>query len=169
MTKSIVLYNSRTNNTKKVAMKIAEGLEADCKSNREIPDLKNYELIVVGSWVMMGKLSFAGRRYLKKLKRKNVAGKKVALFFTSGAPDEINPMAEKSDNPKTIKETMFAAMEEIVNRNNLVTILPERYYSKGTTYMFGKILDEDKTIHPSEEELAEAKAFGEQLKKNLKD
>ncbi|HUT82789.1 MAG TPA: flavodoxin family protein [Candidatus Bathyarchaeia archaeon] len=168
MVKAIVLYNSHTGNTRKVAMKIAEGLEADCRSNRKIPDLKNYDLIVVGSWVIMGMLSFAGKRYLKRLKRKNIAGKKVALFFTSGAPDAINPMTEKSGEPKIIKDSMFAAMEKAVNKNNQVTILPERFYCIGSAKMFGKNMEKDAIDHPIDEELAQAKVFGEQLKKQLK-
>ncbi|NHK32891.1 MAG: hypothetical protein FK730_16205, partial [Asgard group archaeon] len=112
MVKAIVLYNSRGGNTKKVAMKIAEGLGAECRSNWHVPNLKEFDLVVVGSWVIMGRISFTGARYLRRLRRKSIAGKKVALFFTSGAPDNINPFTEKTDNPKTIKELMFSSMEK---------------------------------------------------------
>ncbi|NHJ49843.1 MAG: hypothetical protein FK733_18770, partial [Asgard group archaeon] len=49
MVKALVLYNSRGGNTKKVAMKIAEGLGAECRSNWRIPNLKEYDLVVVRS------------------------------------------------------------------------------------------------------------------------
>ena len=90
--KAIVLYNSRGGNTEKVAIKIAKELYTERYNNKNIPDLQNFDLIVLGSWIISGWISFTGARYLKKLHRKNIAGKKIALFFTSGAPDEINPM-----------------------------------------------------------------------------
>ena len=57
---------------------------------------------------------------------------------------------------------VFETMEELVNSSGKVTILEERFYSVGALRMFGKIVD--KEGHPTEEELAEAKAFGEKLK-----
>ena len=164
MTKAIVLYNSRGGNTKKVAMKIAEGLGAECRSNKDIPNLKEYDLVVAGSWVMMGMLSFAGRRYLRRLKRKNIAGKKVALFFTSGAPDQIHPFTENSENPRIIKDIMFDSMEKILRRNKEITILEDRFYCKGASRMTKGGEEKEPIGHPNEEDLANAKAFGESLK-----
>ena len=164
MVKAIVLYNSRSGNTKKVALKIAEGLEVEFRDKRNIPDLIDYDLIVVGSWVIMGRISFGGARYLKKLHRKNIAGKEVALFFTSGAPDDIHPMSEKKV-PKKIKEVMFESMEKILTKKQQVTILPERFYCMGAIRILGK--EKENIGHPTDEELMQAKAFGEKLKKQL--
>lgn len=107
ISKVIAIYNSRTRNTKKVAMKIAEGLVAESYDYKHIPNLKDYDLVVVGSWVIMGRTSFAGARYLRRLQQRKLTGKKVAFFFTSGAPDEIHPFTENKETPKTIKELMF--------------------------------------------------------------
>ncbi len=167
MVKAIVLYNSRSGNTEKVALKIAEGLGVECRNNKKIPDLKEYDLVVIGSWVIMGRISFAGARYLKKLKRKNIEDKKVALFFTSGGPDEIHPFTENKENPRKIKEVMFEKMEEILTKRSQVTILPERFYCKGAIRMFGE--EKENVGHPTEEELTQAKEFGEQLKKQLEE
>ncbi len=164
MVKAIVLYNSRSGNTKRIATKIAEGLEVECRDKRNIPDLLDYDLVVVGSWVIMGRISFGGARYLKKLHRKNIAGKKIALFFTSGGPDEIHPMTENKIS-KTIKEIMFESMEKIVNKKQNVTILPERFYCTGAIRMFGKT--KHNIENPTDEELEQAKAFGVQLKELL--
>ena len=167
MAKAIVLYNSRTGSTEKVAIKIAEGLGAEYKNNKNIPDLKEYDLVVTGSWVIMGMLSFAGRRYLRKLRRKNIAGKKIALFFTSGSPDEIHPFSESTDDPKTVKQLMFESMEKVLSKNKDVTILQDRFYCKGIVKMTKKGEVKANPDHPTEEDLAQAKAFGEQLKKQL--
>ena len=165
MVKAIVLYNSRGGNTKKVAMKIAEGLGVECKDHRHIPDLKDYDLVVVGTWIIMGRISFAGARYLRKLQRRNLAGKKVALFMTSGGPDEINPFTEKDPEPKTIKEVAFNQMEKNLKRSEGIEILQERFVCKGAIRMWKNAEPKDLIGHPSDEELAEAKAFGERLKK----
>lgn len=165
MVKAIVLYNSRGGNTKKVAEKIAEGLGVGTKNNNNIPDLNDYDLVVVGSWMMMGRLSFAGSRYLKKLKKKGIEGKKVALFFTSGGPEEVHWRTENTEHPKKLKEIMFEKMEEILTRNKQVTILQERFYCKGAIRMGGEVKDNEG--YPTEEDLERARLFGEQLKDKL--
>ncbi|MBK5112134.1 MAG: hypothetical protein KGD59_04475 [Candidatus Heimdallarchaeota archaeon] len=167
MAKAIVLYNSRTGSTEKIAMKIAEGLGVEYRNNKNIPDLKDYDLVVTGSWVIMGMLSFAGKRYLRKLRRKNIAGKKVALFFTSGSPDDIHPFTADSNEPKTTKQIMFESMEKILAKNKDVTILQERFYCKGIVKMTKKGEVKANPDSPTEEDLAQAKSFGEQLKKTI--
>jgi flavodoxin len=108
MPKSLVIYYSRTGNTKFVAEKIASELGAEIE---EIADLKSrkgwlrfiiagydatlgketriseskklpkdFELIVVGSPVWNSRPSPATRTYLK---RNDLSGKKVAVFCTS--------------------------------------------------------------------------------------
>ncbi|WP_371804131.1 flavodoxin family protein [Candidatus Lokiarchaeum ossiferum] len=166
MGKAVVLYNSRGGNTEKVAKNIAEGLEADCFNNKHIPNLQDYDLVVLGSWVIAGRISFAGSRYIKKLWKKNIEGKKVALFFTSGAPDDINPMGDKT-NPRLIKDIMFEAMEKKLTTKSQITILPERFYSKGAFRMSKNSTPKEPLGHPSEEELLQARKFGENLKQHL--
>ena len=161
MTKAIVLYNSRGGNTKRVAMKIAEGLGVECSDHKNIPkNIEEYDFLVLGTWPMMFRISPAGKRWLTKLSKKNIDGKKIALFFTSAGPDEDLPKSE--DNPKKIKEMVYETMENIIRKNNDVTILEERFYCKGALRMMGKIMDNEG--HPTEEELAQAKEFGETLK-----
>ena len=165
MTKAIVIYNSKGGNTKKVAEKIAEGLEAECVSYKKIPDLVDYNLVVVGSWMIWGRLSFAGARYLKKLKRKSIEGKKIALFFTAGAPEDIHYKTANTDNPIQQKQIMFDSMESILNKNKDITILSERFYCRGALRMMGNAVEH--VEHPTEDELNQAKAFGESLKKKV--
>ena len=106
--RSLVVYYSRTGNTKSVAEKIAKQLEADTE---EVVDLKNrhgrfgfiragydatrsketriekrqklptdYDLIVVGTPVWNSRLTPAIRTYLKE---NDLSGKKVAVFSTN--------------------------------------------------------------------------------------
>lgn len=166
MGKAVVLYNSRGGNTKKVAKKIAEGLQADIFDHKNIPDLEPYQLVIVGSWVIAGRISFAGGRYLKRIARKHMANRKVALFFTSGAPDDVNPMGDKS-KPMLIKDCMFNSMIKILSKNSQIEIVPEKFYSKGSTRMRKHGKPGEPIGHPSEDELAQAFEFGKNLTKYL--
>ena len=163
--KAVVLYNSRTGNTRQVAIKIAEGLGAEYYNYKQIPDLKGYDLIVIGSWMMAGRISFAGTRMLKKIVRKSKSEKKIALFFTSGTPEAIHPSTVNTTNPRSSKDLMFEQMENILRKNQKLTILSDRFYCTGASRIFkkGKIIDG--FGHPSEEELAQALTFGALLKK----
>ncbi|MBY9002123.1 MAG: flavodoxin domain-containing protein [Candidatus Heimdallarchaeota archaeon] len=165
MVTAIVIYNSRGGNTRKVAEKIAEGLEVECVNHKNIPkNIEDYDLLVLGTWPMMFKVRGKSKRWLTKFSKKKIDGKKVVLFFTSAGPDEVLP-STKDTNPKLIKEMVFETMESIINAENKVTILDERFYSLGALRMFGKIMD--KEGHPTEEELGQAKAFGEMLKEKF--
>ena len=167
MTKAVVLYNSKGGNTKKVADKIAEGLEADICDNKKIPDLSAYSLVVVGSWMMAGMISFAGSRYLKKLKKKGIEGKKVAMFYTGGEPEDIHWKDKEQgvENPRLLHEIMFSKMEAILTKVKQVTILEERFYCKGAVRMGGEIKSNEGC--PTEEDLERAKEFGIKLKNLL--
>jgi flavodoxin len=166
MVNAIVIYNSRGGNTRQVAEKIAEGLEVESVDQKNIPsNLEDYELLVLGTWPWMFKVRGKGKRWLKKIGKKKIDGKKVALFFTSAGPDELIPNSEEQGNPKLIKEMVFETMENLVNSENKVTILEERFYCKGALRMFGKIMDNEG--HPTKEDLANAKNFGEMLKERF--
>lgn len=84
MVKAIVIYNSRGGNTRKVAEKIAEGLEVECVNHKNIPqNIENYDLLVLGTWSMMFKIRGKSKRWLTKFSKKIIEDKKVTLFFTS--------------------------------------------------------------------------------------
>lgn len=162
MVKAIIIYNSRGGNTKQVAEKIAEGLGVECVNQKNIPEnIEDYDLLVLGTWPMMFKVRGKSKRWLTKFSKKKIGGKKVALFFTSAGPDEVLP-GTKETNPKLIKEMVFETMESLINAENKVTILDDRFYCKGALRMMSKITANEG--HPTDEELEQAKAFGEMLK-----
>lgn len=167
MTKAVVLFNSKGGNTRKVAEKIAEGLEADIFDNKSIPNLSSYNLVVVGSWMMAGMISFAGSRYLKKLKKRGIEGKKVAMFYTGGDPEDVHwkDKEQQLENPRKLHEIMFGKMEAILTKDKQVSILDEKFYCKGAVRMGGEIKANEG--HPTAEDLEQAKLFGEQLKQLL--
>ena len=81
--KTIVLYSTRTGNTKKVAEAIAEALPAGtpCLSVKEAPaDIDSYDCVFLGFWVDRGTADKDSQDMLKQ-----VTNKHVAIFATLGA------------------------------------------------------------------------------------
>lgn len=133
--KSLVIYYSRTGNARFVAETIAAEIGADIE---EVIDLKNrkgplgflsggfaarrsketeivptkkspagYDLIIVGTPVWAGRPSPAIRTYLKK---NDLSGKKVAVFFAQGGkkPQAIEQTKALMPNSKCIGEFSIA-------------------------------------------------------------
>jgi len=165
MKKSIVIYNSRGGNTKKVAINIAEGLGAEVVSSRKIPDLQEFDLIVLGTWIIAGQLSPGGKRYLAALNSNKVKGKKAVIFISSSSPND-QPKGGSPDDP-LIKDTAFEQMEKLLTEKGL-EIAKERLAIKGALRFFRFGSGAFEKGHPTEEELKEAKDFGASLKKLLK-
>ncbi|GAA6391414.1 flavodoxin family protein [Megasphaera sp.] len=81
--KTIVLYSSRTGNTKKVAQAVAGALPAGtpCLPVAEAPsDIEAYDLVFLGYWVDRGTANAEAKQFLEGLRPHH-----VALFATLGA------------------------------------------------------------------------------------
>lgn len=81
--KTIVLYSTRTGNTKKVAEAITSVLPmgTPCVSVKEIPaDIASYDCVFLGFWVDRGSTDKDSQETLKVLHNKH-----VAIFATLGA------------------------------------------------------------------------------------
>lgn len=89
----VVLYSSKTQNTKKLANAISEALNIDILDIATKPDVSKYELIFYGFWVDKGEIDDVAKSFLDSLN-----GKKLALFYTAGVEKEsdyVNTMNEK--------------------------------------------------------------------------
>ncbi|WP_298706015.1 flavodoxin family protein [uncultured Veillonella sp.] len=101
--KSIVIYSSRTGNTKQVAEAIVKMLPEGtaCVPVKEAPtDVSEYDLVFMGFWADQGNANKEAQTMLTKLNAKH-----VALFATLGVP----PMLPHA------KETMVAATKLLPN------------------------------------------------------
>jgi flavodoxin len=161
MSKAIVIYNSRSGNTKEVATKIAEGLGADLVSYKEIPDLKKYDLMVFGTWLIMSTISPAGKKFMKKLDSEAMKGKNVALFITAGSSDQ----SMKRKGTKILqKDIAFNRMVEILEAKG-AKIVKERLTIVGAYKFLPWGSGSKYKGHPTDEELQHSIKFGESLKK----
>ena len=85
--KALIIYSSKTGNTKKVAYGIYDNLKDNydlhIKDMEEIKDmsmLDEYDTLVVGFWVDRGTAHPKAKKFVKAIKNK-----KIALFATLGA------------------------------------------------------------------------------------
>ena len=81
--KSLVVYSSQSENTKKLADVVYENLdgEKDIFPVEDAPLIKEYDFIAVGFWLMAGKPDPTSAQFLEKLGKDD----KVFLFATHGA------------------------------------------------------------------------------------
>ena len=111
----LVAYYSRTGNTKFVAEKIAEKLNAAIREKlTEIEQTKTidgYDLVIVGSPVWAGKITPASRTFLVK---NDLSGKQVAFFVTVGSDKPEKVLSNIKELVKPIEP-----LSELAILNNL--------------------------------------------------
>ncbi len=80
--KILIVYSSRTGNTRRVAQALLDALPAgaDLFPLAKAPDPAGYDLVLVGFWAKRGGPNPAAKAFLERL-----AGAKLALFGTMGA------------------------------------------------------------------------------------
>jgi len=105
--KTLLIYSSKTGNTKKVAEAIGEALEVIPVPVEENPNPADYDLIVAGYWVDRGTADGKMKSYLAK-----ISGKKVALFATLGA----EPDSEHADKCLDNGAALLGEGSEVVGR-----------------------------------------------------
>lgn len=137
--KNIIIYSSKTGNTKKVAEAIYEVIpSAEILSADEVSHLE-YETIIIGGWIDKGTFDNKALKILKEIKNKN-----VAYFFTLGASIE-------SDHAEYCKKNI----EEVIisNGNKLIG----NFVSQGKidpNLITGLLnLPEDHKMYPSKERM----------------
>ena len=85
--KGLIIYSSKTGNTKRMAEKIYEVLKDEhqmtIKDIRDAPEVEAFDFILLGAWIDRGTLEPKTLKFLKTIKNK-----KLGLFATLGAmPD----------------------------------------------------------------------------------
>lgn len=79
----LLVYSSKTGNTRKVAEAIGEALQIPPVPVEDNPSPEGYDLILAGYWVDRGTADAKMKKYLG-----NLSKKRVALFATLGAEPE---------------------------------------------------------------------------------
>lgn len=167
--KSVIIYSSKTGNTKKIANAIQEKLNAQmiCEVEKlENFDYKQYDLIVVGGWIDKGHMNETIKKFMD-----NIHEKKIAFFFTLGAYPTSMHAYDCINNIKSDFEK---------NNNNVIAhfhcqgaIDPKLIeYMKNLPKGHGHGVDEDRTRrwedaknHPNQEDMHAAYNFVSTIKR----
>lgn len=164
--KTIVIYSSKTGNTKKIAEAIASALPANtpCVSINEVPaDIATYDLAFVGYWVDKGTANAEARQFMESL-----TVPQTAIFATLGAyPDSEHGQQSLKNGCALIKTnvidsficqgkvdpTLLAAMKKMFpNGNGPHKDTPERRAHLA-----------EAAKHPNENDCANAIAFANKV------
>lgn len=121
MSKALVVYGTRTGTAAITAQEIVQtlqkhGIEAKVLNAKKekIQSIAEYDLIVVGSGIQMGRWTDEPENFLKKF-QKDLAAKKVALFVNCGsAAEKLNP-----DKPELAANAKRKYLDEKVAKYNL--------------------------------------------------
>ncbi|PAF45679.1 flavodoxin family protein [Helicobacter sp. 11S02629-2] len=113
--KNIVVYDSLTGNTKKLAEAIAKNLncELKCVGDCEGESFENYKQIIFGFYIDKGFMGVDAERFTQKIR-----GKKVGIFYTLGGDP-------KSDRASALKERIKEFFK--ANDNEIVKV----FYCQG--------------------------------------
>ncbi len=107
MTTALLIYGTRTGTTAKTAELIADVLRqegitvriVDAK-NDKVQSIKEYELIMVGSGIQMGRWTKEPEQFLRRFQH-DLSSKQLALFVSCGAAhpldDSKDPAQEQAD------------------------------------------------------------------------
>lgn len=164
--KSLVVYDSLTGNTEKIAEVVYDAISFDkdiCKANENF-SLEKYDLIAIGYWVNKGICSDKIKEIIENTHNKN-----IILFGTLGANDS-------GDYYESIKKRI----EELIPVDNKVLghFLCQGKINEGLTERYKEILrknpedehikeqlknHEEASRHPNNDDLENAKMFVEKI------
>ena len=163
--KILVCYFSNTGNTEKVAQNIAEGLETETVELLKIEEadpsnLKNYDLVVLGSGIYGGKLSKKVTDFMKEVTEYPT---KFAFFNTHQSATSYQKAFKRIRTKLEENEAKVIGEFDCVGEN---LGMPK----EAILGMLEKLPPEEKkrqkaiTVgHPDAQDLANAKAFGKSL------
>ena len=122
MTKALIVYGTRYGATASTSEDIAEvlrqeGLDVNVVNLKDdkVKDINEYELVIVGSGIQIGKWTKEPEKFLDKY-QKELAKKKTALFVCCGSTE---PLDEKEDKNASIENARTKYLEEKAVKYNL--------------------------------------------------
>lgn len=97
--KTLIIYSSKTGTTKRCAALLAANIGADScdlvEITEKIPELSDYECVVIGSYIRMGVVDKKISAFLEKHKEE-LFGMKFGLFVCCGLADKVSEAITKN-------------------------------------------------------------------------
>ena len=154
--KALVVYSSRTGNTRIIAEAIFDsiGFEKEIYPVEEAPSPEGYDFIAVGFWVNRGKPDEKSGKYMKQIK-----GKKVGIFATLGAYPTSKHARKALESARTLlKENEILA--EFICQGKIDPAILKRMPKNRAHEMnpYRKKMLEEAAKHPNETDCLYAQA-----------
>ncbi len=148
----IILFSYHHKNTEKVAQAIAKTLGAEIKTPDQVDpnSLSNYDLVGFGSGVYFGKLHKVLLEFADRIPQ--VSNKKAFIISTSGQTGNMTKFH------KQLRERLQSKGFDVVSEFNCAA-----FDTFGALKIFGGL----NKGRPNEEDLKQAEAFAQDLKKNF--
>ena len=161
----LITYSSKTGNTKKVAEAVKAGIPtAELIPVSEVQNTENYDLIIIGGWIDRANFDAAALKFVQSVKNKN-----VAYFFTLGAyPDSDHA----KDCVKNIEKSLIENSNKILGKFFCQGAVDPKLISFIEKLPADHIMAvneerrkrwKDASTHPDNNDLENAKAFGQSL------
>ena len=139
MAKALIVYGTRygaTANTSEIIGEVLrqEGFEVSIinAKNERTPSITDYDLVIVGSGIQMGRWTGEPERFLQRYGQE-LSQKKVALFVSSGS---AHPLSTGEEREKEISEAYTKYLEDKAAKYNLKPIALGLF---GGVYDFNKM------------------------------
>ena len=139
MFRCLVVYGTRYGATAKTSKEIGDilcqkGLEVKLVNlkNEKIKDIQEYELVIVGSGIQIGKWTKEPEKFLEKFQQE-LARKKLALFVCCGG---ATPLSEGDQQIKESQDARAKYLDEKASKYNLKPIASGLF---GGVYDFNKM------------------------------
>jgi len=162
----LVLYSSRTGNTKIVAEAIAGALrDSELRPVRELPaDLTPYDLLFLGFWAFRRGADMETRAVVEKL-----SGKRIALFATAGAYSDSPSAKSYLENTAALLEGNNTYLGGFICQGRVHSYHVSRRgpHTEEVHPLTPERRDrlEEAEKHPDAEDLARAAAFAREMEK----
>lgn len=175
MAKCLVVYGSKYGSTREVAAAIAAGLGADLAMADTVPDLEDYELIVIGSPIYAGEYLNSVIKFIRA-RQPALRTRKVAAFITAAADMHLNPGLTGEEDEQIYTQQDYAeglgklaGGELVASRGFGGRLVPDQLDErdrKMLNWFYRFLMRQDLTGFDLLD-LPEARRWGEQLKQTL--
>lgn len=137
MSKILVTYVSKTGTTEEIAIKIGNTLKekgdlVDLKKVNEVKDITDYEIVILGTGVRIGKVFSESISFLKKFKME-LENKKLYYFIV------CLTVCEDSDENRKTTLGYLNQLSQIIKPENF-EFFPGRFYYSNISPIFRPLL-----------------------------
>jgi len=160
--KMLIVYSSRTGNTKMVADAIREELGGDAGfyPMKEAPSPDAYDLLIIGFWVNRGTADPSTLKYIE-----NIRNKRIVLFATLGAYPDSDHAGKSMESVVEVLEGENEILGTFMCQGKIDPRLLEKYKTSQVMNKNHPMTSErrarhaEAAKHPDEKDLKEVRTF----------